>query len=147
MRNSKNGIIGAVLLFVAITTQGQKQTPPKIYVFMMDGATLAIEDSGDFARVTYLNTPESKQLMALPSGAEPNPTVPVTQNELAAMLKADSGTDFSPADIRIIPTAFSSSMNGGAHVNVGGDPNNIASWKFTLVIGPDGNMNYYCRGR
>jgi hypothetical protein len=55
-------------------------------------------------------------------------------------------TDFPPAEIRIIPTAFSSSMNGGVHVNVGGDPNNAASWKYTLVFDPDGKLSYYCRG-
>jgi len=37
-------------------------------------------------------------------------------------------------------------MNGGVQVIVGGDPVNIASWKFTLVFGPDGKLNYYCRG-
>jgi hypothetical protein len=118
-----------------------------MFVFVFNGTTLAIEDSGGSARVKYVNTPGSKQLMDMPKGVPPDPSVPVTRPELVQMLKADSGQDFMPAEIRVIPTAFSSSMNGGAHVNVGGDPNNIASWKFTMVFGPDGNLNYYCRGR
>ena len=62
------------------------------------------------------------------------------------MLNLDSGTNFPPAEIRVVPTAFSSAMNGGAHVNVGGDPINSASWNFTMVFGLDGNLNYYLRG-
>ncbi len=118
-----------------------------MYVFMLNGATFGIADVNESAQVSYLNTPGAKKLMALPNGAPPSTDVPVTRNELARMLKADSGTDFLPAEIRIIPTAFSSAMNGGANVNVGGDPVNIASWKFTLVFGPDGNLNYYLRGQ
>lgn len=117
-----------------------------MFIFMLNGTTLGIEDLGNSARVSYLNTPDSKRLMDMPSGSKPDPTIPITRADLIQILKQDSGIDFSPNEIRVIPTAFSSGMNGGAHVIVGGDPNNIASWKFTMVFSPDGNLNYYCRG-
>lgn len=117
-----------------------------LYTFMVNGVTLAVEDADSTADVSYLNAPASKKLMELPRGTPPDPSIPVTREELAEMLHLDSGRDFPQAEIRVIPTAFSSAMNGGAHVNVGGDPVNAASWKFTLVFGPDGKLNYYCKG-
>jgi hypothetical protein len=94
----------------------------------------------------YLNSPASKKLMQLPHGERPDPKSPVAREDLAKMLKADSGTDFAPAEMRVTPTAFSSAMNGGVHVSVGGDPVNIASWRFTMVFGPDAMLTYYMRG-
>ena len=62
------------------------------------------------------------------------------------MLKADSGVDFPPPELRATPTAFSSAMSGGAQVSAGGDPVNSASWKFTMVFGADGNLTHYLGG-
>ena len=116
-----------------------------MYMFVFDGITLGIAEVNGSAHVSYMNTPQAKKLMALPD-APPTTDLSATRNEITKMLTADSGIDFPPAEIRIIPTAFSSALNGGFHVNVGGDPNNVASWKYTLVFGTDGNLNYYCKG-
>ncbi len=118
----------------------------RMYMFVLDGTTFGIADVDGSAHVSYLNTPDAKKLMALPDGMPPNTDLSVTRSEITKMLKVDSGVNFPPAEIRIIPTAFSSAMNGGVHVNVGGDPNNVASWKFTLVFGSDGILKYYCKG-
>jgi len=112
-----------------------------MYIFMVNGITFGIADVTGTAHVSYLNAPESKK------GTPPTTDIPVTRDQLAKMLKADSGIDFSPTEIRMVPTAFSSAMNGGVNVSVGGDAVNIASWKFTLVFGPEGKLNYYQRGQ
>ena len=118
-----------------------------MYIFVLDSMTVAVEESGRGVLFSHLNTPASKKLVQLPHGTPTDPSMPVTREEIARMLKADSGIEFPPAEIRITPTAFSSAMSGGAQVTVGGDPINIASWKFNLVFGPDGNLTYYLRGR
>ncbi len=120
--------------------------PYSMYTFMLEGATVGIQDRNGVAQVAYLNTPEAKKLMGLPKGEAPNPQLPISHEDLAHMLEADSGVKFPPAEIRVVPSGFSTAMNGGAQISVGGDPNNIASWKFTFVFGPDGNLNYYFRG-
>jgi hypothetical protein len=121
--------------------------PRCMYVFVLDGMTVGIEDADRGVLLTHLNTPASKKLVQLPQGTLPDPSMPVTREEIVSMLKADSGVDFPRAEVRITPTAFSSAMSGGVQVTVGGDPNNGASWKFTLVLGSDGNLTYYLRGR
>lgn len=118
-----------------------------VYTFMLNSSTLAVESVNGSMRVNYLNSPGSEKLLQLPNGEPINTSLSVTREQISSMLKADSGIDFPPAEIRIIPTAFSSAMNGGVNVSVGGDPKNIASWKYTLVFGPDGNLKYYCRGK
>ena len=118
-----------------------------MYLFVLDGMTVAVEDSERGVLFNHLNTPASKKLVQLPHGTPPDPSMPVTRDEIAKMLKADSGIDFPPAEVRITPTAFSSAMSGGAQVTVGGDPIDFGSWKFNLVFGPDGNLTYYLRGR
>jgi hypothetical protein len=52
-----------------------------------------------------------------------------------------------PNDIRLIPSGYSGALNGGAIVNVGGTPDNAASWKYDMVIAPDGKLAYYLRGK
>jgi len=121
------------------------------YVFVVDGVTLGIResasDSGGLTRVAYLNAPQSKQLMELPNGAgPPSFGLPITKEEVARMLRKESGVEFEPGRIRMIPTGASSVMNGGARVEVGGDPHNFLSWQYTLVFGPDGKLAYYSKG-
>lgn len=121
------------------------------YVFVVDGVTLGIResasDSGGLTRVAYLNAPQSKRLMELPSGAgPPSFDLPITKEEVARMLRKESGVEFEPGRIRMIPTGASSVMNGGARVEVGGDPQNFLSWQYTLVFGPDGKLAYYSKG-
>ena len=118
------------------------------YIFVVDGITLGIQDSKGVARVDYLNDPRQTQKMAMqPNGAEaPIATTPVERMELMTMLAADSGTKFPANEIRMIPSSFSGSLNGGVMVHVGGDPENAASWKYDLVFGADGKLAYYLKG-
>ena len=46
-----------------------------------------------------------------------------------------------------LPSGYSGALNGGAIVNVGGNPDNAASWKYDMVFGADGRLVYYLRGR
>jgi hypothetical protein len=117
------------------------------YVFVLNGITVGIEDANGATHVNYLNAPPSTQLMQLPHGAPPNTDLPVSRTELAEMLKRDSGKEFSQQEIRVAPTALSSAMNGGANVRAGGDAINIATWTFTMVFDPSGNLTYYSRGK
>jgi hypothetical protein len=43
--------------------------------------------------------------------------------------------------IRITPTGFSGSLNGGAYI----DPDNEASWDYDIVLGSDGKLAFYLR--
>jgi|GEM_PF-3161087 hypothetical protein len=67
-----------------------------LYTFIIDGVTLSVEDVRGTVRVAYLNAPESKKLMQLPKGTPPDPSIPVTRDQVAKMLKLDSGRDFAP---------------------------------------------------
>ena len=119
------------------------------YIFVVDGITLGIQDSHGIARVDYLNAPKQTGKMSiLPSGAEaPVSTTPVGKEELIKMLAAESGVQFPPNDVRIVPSGFSGSLNGGMIVNVGGNPDNAASWKYDLVLSADGKFAYYLKGK
>jgi hypothetical protein len=117
------------------------------YIFIVDGVTLGIQDKNGIAHVSYLNAPQPTNLMHLSDGTQaPTLTTPVTREQVSQMLVADAGTAFTPQEIRMVPTGLSSALNGGVHVNVGGDPNNGFSWKYTMVFGPDGNLAYYLKG-
>ena len=118
------------------------------YVFTIDGMTLTIDDKDGSSEVNYLNNPEQTKLLAsLPQRAHPPTTqLPVQRQEVAAMVLADGGTQFAPDQIRMIPSGLSGSMDGGAFVHVGGNPQNAASWKFDMVFTRDGKMAYYLRG-
>jgi hypothetical protein len=116
------------------------------YTFVVDGTTLCVEDSRNGIFVSYLNAPQAKQLMQLPSGEQPSSNTSVERQEITQILALDSGVRFNPDEIRITPTAFSTGINGGAYVEIGGDPNNAVTWKYTLVFGADGKLAYYMRG-
>jgi hypothetical protein len=118
-----------------------------MYTFMVDGVTVCVEDARGEIRFAYISAPESQKLAQLPRGEMPNPAMPVTRDDVIQMLKSDSGIAFAPADIRMTPTGYGTAINGGAIIEVGGDPNNAASWKYNLVFGPNGNLNYYQKGR
>lgn len=119
------------------------------YVFVVDGITLGIEDKSGSARVDYLNDPhQTKKLAAQPAGTEaPIANTPVTRDELIKMLAAEGGTQFPANQIRMIPSGFSGSLNGGVMVHVGGDSENAATWDYDMVFGPDGKLAYYLKGR
>lgn len=61
-------------------------------------------------------------------------------------LFAEGGNQFSPNEIRLIPNRYSGALNGSAFVNVGGDPNNAASWKYDMIFDADGKLVYYLKG-
>ena len=119
------------------------------YIFVVNGITLGIQDSKCVARVDYLNAPkQTGKMTVLPNGSEaPISTTPVAKDELVKMLSAEGGAQFKPNDIRLIPSGYSGALNGGAIVNVGGDPNNAASWKYDLVFDADGKLAYYLKGK
>jgi hypothetical protein len=73
--------------------------------------------------------------------------LPVSKEKLMQMLNSDSEAGFKPEDVRVIPSGFSSGLSGGAYVEVGGDPNNCLTWKYTLIFGADGKLAYYLKGR
>jgi hypothetical protein len=117
------------------------------YVFVVNGITLAVQDSNGSIRVDYLNDPiRTRQMAALPSGAEPPETrSPITRQAVQGMLREDAGMSFGDAEVRMIPTGLSGALNGGVMVHVGGNPQNVASWKYDMVFGPDGKLAYYLR--
>jgi hypothetical protein len=118
-----------------------------VYTFILDGITLCVRDDYGAAQVFYLNAPQSKMLMGLPNGTAPTTATPVSAIEVSQMVKGVSGTDFTLSDIQITPAGYSSAMDGGAYVSIGGDPDNAATWKYTLVFGSDGKLAYYLKGR
>jgi hypothetical protein len=118
------------------------------YIFVVNGITLGVSESGDSVRVDYLNNPKQTQkTMDLPDGSQP-PSIqlPVTKPEIVKMLKADTGREFADREVRVTPSGISGNLNGGAFVEVGGDENNFASWKYNLIFGPDGELGYYLKG-
>jgi len=118
-----------------------------IYTFMVDGITLCVRDSKGQVVVNYLNAPQAKQLMAMPTGAPPTLQLPVSRSEVIRMVKNESGTEFKAKDVELRATGVASAMNGGAYVDIahlGGDPNN-GLCKVSLVFGPDGSVVYYSR--
>jgi len=116
------------------------------YVFAVDGITLGIQDSKGVAVVDYLNSPkETGKMTVLPKNPQPVSTLPITRDELLTMLTSEGSVPVVSSDIRIVPSGFSGSLNGGAIVNVGGAPDNPASWKYDLVFGTDGKLAYYLK--
>ena len=118
------------------------------YIFMVDGITLGIQDSKGVARVDYLNNPQQTgKMTVLPhDGNAPISTTPLSKDDVVKMLAAEGGTQYRPNDIRLVPSGYSGSLNGGAIVNVGGDPENAASWKYDMVFGADGKLAFYLKG-
>jgi hypothetical protein len=117
------------------------------YTFVIDGITLSVGYKNGAVKVDYLNdAKQSPKLMALPQGEQPVIEYPVTRLGVIQMVNKDSGMNFADPDIRMIQSGVSSAMNGGVHVEVGGDPENCASWNYTLVFGNNGNLVYYCKG-
>jgi hypothetical protein len=115
------------------------------YVFVVDGVTIAVRDQPTQTFVSYMNSPDqSRHLMELPAdGRPPITTPPVSRSEVAQMIEQDAGVRFTDDQIRMGLSGLSSGLNGGVHVEVGGDPENVISWKFSLVFGKDGKLVYY----
>jgi len=120
------------------------------YVFVVNGITLGIDDWAEAgtARVGYLNAPQQTRKMAMvPDGGLPPvvTSLPVTREQVQAMLQADGGLD--PNDkMDFIPSGLSGSLSGGVIVNVGPDPENAATYNYSLVFGPDAKLAFYLKG-
>jgi hypothetical protein len=84
---------------------------------------------------------------SVPDGSEaPRTQSPVSAQDVAQMIQTDAGQEFAARDVRITPSGFSGRLNGGAVVEVGGDPDNSVAWKYNLVFGPDGVLAYSLKG-
>jgi hypothetical protein len=118
------------------------------YVFVVDGMTLGVQDKNGVARVDYLNAPQqTRKLAALPDGSQaPVVTTPLTRQEVMRMVQAEGGRAFGLHEVRMTPSGFSGGLNGGALVNVGGDPENAASWNYDMVFDPDAKLAFYLKG-
>jgi hypothetical protein len=86
------------------------------------------------------------------TGAAPDVTMPVTVAQVLALAEADSGQPIPPNLVRLIPSAESGSLAGGAIVDVGSEVNNAmgipiskASAGFNYVFAKDGTLAYYLR--
>lgn len=117
------------------------------YIFVVDGVTLGVRDSKAEVTVDYLNVRrETQKLNTLANGSEvPKVTSPVNQQEILRMVRDDIGAQIAAKDVRTISSGVSSGLNGGAVVEVGGDPNNFASWRLNLVFSADGSLAYYLK--
>jgi hypothetical protein len=126
------------------------------YTFVMGDITFGIaEQNGDTA-VQYLASRRGLATMrALPTtGAAPDVSMPVTPQDVKAMAEADSGRQFPPNLVQLIPSAESGSLAGGAIVNVGSEVKNAMgipiskdSAGFNYVFAKDGTLAYYLRTR
>jgi hypothetical protein len=120
------------------------------YTFVLNGITIGVEDSNKPRTVLryVASRPEMQALNQLPSGgAMPSLNMPITQEEIIRMVKADTGAEFEPSEIEMRPTAAASALDGGAFVHIGhvnGDSNN-GLYKLDFVFGPDGKIVNYER--
>jgi len=124
------------------------------YTFVMGDITLSIvEQNGDTA-VRYLASKHGLRTMETmpPNGAAPDVSMPVTPAQVLALAQADSGQQFPPNLVQLIPSAESGSLAGGAIVNVGSEVKNAmgipiskASGGFNYVFAKDGTLAYYLR--
>lgn len=124
------------------------------YTFVMGDITLGIAQQSGYAQVQYLASKHGLQTMQTmpPTGAAPDVSMPVTPQQALALAEADSGVQFPPNEVRLIPSAESSSLAGGAIVDVGnqvknamGIPISKTSAGFNYVFAKDGTLAYYLR--
>lgn len=117
------------------------------YVFVANGITLGIQDTKGVARVDYLNDPtQTGKMQQMPSGGQAPVIAPVvSRDEVIAMLAAEGGVEFKPNDIRMTPTGLSGALNGRTIVNVGGTPDNAASFEYGMVFGSDAKLAFYIK--
>jgi hypothetical protein len=121
-----------------------------LYTFVLGDFTLTFDESKDSAKVSYLASRKAViQLNKSPTGEEPKTDLPITREEIARMVQADTGVSFKPNEILMTPTGIGFAMNGGANIRIG-PPKNAAPAvsgpnKLSMVVGPDGKLAYYMR--
>ncbi len=124
------------------------------YTFVMGDVTLGVAQRGEETYVQYLASKKAVATMqALPTtGASPDITMPVTPNQVMDLARSDSGIPFPPNEVRLIPSAMSGSLAGGAIADVGSAIKNAAnipisksSAGFNYVFAKDGTLAYYMR--
>jgi hypothetical protein len=124
------------------------------YIFVMGDITLGIAQRGEETWVQYLASKRAvNTLQALPpTGASPDISMPVTPNQVLTLARSDSGIPFPPNEVRLIPSAMSGSLAGGAIADVGSAIKNAAnipisksSAGFNYVFQKDGILAYYFR--
>jgi hypothetical protein len=126
---------------------GTNETGTSFFTFMFGDTTFTLQNTDDSWKVSYLMASSAKALSQLPSGAVPNLHLPITRNEVIAMVKADIG--HVPTEAIIInPTGTGSAMNGGVNVRIG-PPNNIPAVsgpdKLDLTFDSNSTIVYYLR--
>jgi hypothetical protein len=124
------------------------------YTFVMGDITFGIVEQNGTTQVQYLASRRAVTAMStLPTtGAAPDVSMPVTRQDVKTMAEADSGQQFPPNLVQLIPSAESGSLAGGAVADVGnmvknamGIPISKASTGFNYVFAKDGTLAYYLR--
>jgi hypothetical protein len=121
-----------------------------LYTFVLGDFTLTFDESKDSAKVSYLASRKAMlQLNNSPTGEVPKTDLPVTREEIARMVQADTGVGFKPNEILMTPTGTAFAMNGGANIRIGPPKTALPAVsgpdKLDLVFGPDGKLAYYLR--
>ena len=120
------------------------------YDFVIDGTTFGVVDDAGRVYVDSLSARGANDLVNIPANPAPPKEGSVSREEILRLIKADSGKDFPPNQINIIPTGRSSAMNGGVavYVDEGVNANGMrpALAKYSMVFGPDGNLVCYDGG-
>ena len=124
------------------------------YTFVMGDITLGIAEQNGETAVQYLASRSGlRATQTLPStGVAPDLSMPVTREQVTALVQADCGEQFPPNLVQLIPSAESGSLAGGALVNVGSAVKNAAGIPiskskrgFNYIFAKDGTLAYYMR--
>lgn len=127
-----------------------------MFTFMINpDLTLTLLESRDpkgEAKVGYLMSRKAAvEMNSIPKhgdGSVPDLNPSVTRDDVAKMVKLDSGVSFTPNEILIRPTGKSTALNGGTFVNIlplGADPNNFMNYKISMVFDSNGTLVNYER--
>lgn len=120
--------------------------PGEGYAFVVNGTTVTFDIEDGKAILDYVMAPAAARLFQVPSSMPPPQRGSVSMDEVLRLLKEDSGRDFSPEEVMLIPTGFCSSMNGGVQVFAGKGVRGIyglENAEYNLVFDGSGNLAYY----
>ncbi|SPE57237.1 hypothetical protein SBV1_270036 [Verrucomicrobia bacterium] len=120
--------------------------PGEGYAFVVSGTTVTFDNESGKVVLDYILAPAVARLLQLPESAPPPQQGSVSIGEVLRLLKADSGRDFAPDEVRLIPTGLSTSMNGGVQIFAGKDVRGIyglENAEYSLIFDSDGNLTEY----